>query len=75
MDYMLKSATGASISSFDWANDPFYTSAVVLGIDVGIEGIGIWLRKGRNRVYARTFLFNTPQAAPLAELKEFVKVW
>jgi hypothetical protein len=50
---------------FDWKNDPFYTSAVVLGIDIGIEGIGVWLRKGHNHVYARTFLFNTPEAAPL----------
>jgi hypothetical protein len=65
MDYILKPVPGAHTSSFDWANDPFYTSAVVLGIDIGIEGIGIWLRKGRTPIFPRTLLFNTPEAAPL----------
>lgn len=51
--------------AFDWMNDPFYTAAIVLGIDIGLEGIGIWLRKGRTPIYARTFLFETPDAAPL----------
>lgn len=65
MDYILKPAPGSTSSPYDWANDPFYKSAIALGIDIGIEGIGVWLRKGRNHVYARTFLFNTPEAAPL----------
>ncbi len=51
---------------YDWKNDPFYTSAVVLGIDIGLEGIGVWIRKGWEQpIYARSFLFETPDAAPL----------
>lgn len=67
VDYIIKtpSSSGALAAPFDWANEPFYTTAVVLGIDIGIEGMGVWLRKGRKQVYARTFLFNTPEAAPL----------
>jgi hypothetical protein len=65
MDYILKSVSGTPAASCDWANEPFYTTAIVLGVDIGIEGIGVWLRKGRQTVYARTFLFNTPEAAPL----------
>ncbi len=61
MEYKLSSPSCAN----DWANDPFYTSAIVLGIDIGIEGIGVWLRKGRPYIYARTFRFQTPEAAPL----------
>ncbi|MDB6124229.1 MAG: hypothetical protein JWQ71_3222 [Pedosphaera sp.] len=65
MEYKLNPAPGSTLAPYDWVNDPFYKTAIVLGIDIGIEGIGIWLRKGRNHVYARTFLFNTPEAAPL----------
>lgn len=64
VEYILKPSPTAE-PPYDWKNDPFYTTAVVLGIDIGIEGIGVWLRKGRSHVYARTFLFNTPEAAPL----------
>jgi len=53
------------LGPFDWKNDSFYTKALVLGIDIGIEGIGVWLRKGREPVYTRTFWFDTPEAAPL----------
>ena len=65
MDYKLNPTPGAPVAACDWTNEPFYISAIVLGVDIGIEGIGVWLRKGRDYVYARTFLFNTPEAAPL----------
>jgi hypothetical protein len=64
MDYKLNPYPGAPVAACDWTTEPFYTTAIVLGIDIGIEGIGVWLRKGREYVYARTFLFNTPEAAP-----------
>jgi len=63
-DYTLKPAPGTE-PAYDWMNDPFYRSAIVLGIDIGIEGIGIWLRKGLTPIYTRTFLFEIPDAAPL----------
>jgi hypothetical protein len=65
VNYKLKSVPGSVVATCDWANEPFYTTAIVLGIDIGIEGIGVWLRKGPEPIYARTFLFNTPEAAPL----------
>jgi len=48
-----------------WINHDFYKSALVLGLDIGIEGIGVWLRKGRNPIFARTFMVTLPEAAPL----------
>lgn len=48
-----------------WAH--FYNKALVLGLDIGIEGIGVWLRKGRAPLFAHTFLVSLPEAAPLAK--------
>lgn len=49
----------------NWMKDDFYESALVLGLDIGIEGIGVWLRKGREPLFARTFMVSLPEAAPL----------
>jgi hypothetical protein len=38
----------------DWQQHRFYLSALVLGIDVGLEGIGIYLRQGQEELFART---------------------
>lgn len=48
-----------------WRNHEFYQSAVVLGLDVGIEGIGVWLRKGPECLFRGTFIVPLPEAAPL----------
>lgn len=48
-----------------WQASPFYRSQVVLGIDIGIEGIGVYVRKGPETVFARTYLVALPEAAPL----------
>lgn len=53
--------------STEWNDHEFYTGALALGIDVGIEGIGVWLRKGRTNLFAHTFLVSLPEAAPLAK--------
>ncbi len=60
MEYLLKTAESSS-----WRNHEFYTSALVLGIDIGLEGIGIYLRKGQQSLHARTYLFTLPESAPL----------
>ncbi len=60
MEYVLKTADSSS-----WKDHEFYTSALVLGIDIGLEGIGIYLRKGRQSLHARTYLFILPETAPL----------
>lgn len=51
-----------------WANDPFYASdSVVLGLDIGIEGIGICIRRGKEILYRKTLLVELPEAAALAD--------
>jgi hypothetical protein len=55
---------------YDWKKDIFYTSAIVLGIDIGIEGIGIWLRKGPKPIFTHTFLVSLPVAAPLKNRRQ-----
>jgi hypothetical protein len=62
MEYVLKSEPDPT----PWRDHDFYTKAVVLGIDVGIEGIGLWLRRGRETLFAQTYLVTTPEAAPLS---------
>ena len=51
----------------EWASHEFYQSAVVLGLDIGIEGIGVWLRKGPKPIFYRTFKVTLPDAAPLED--------
>ena len=60
MEYLLKAAESSS-----WKNHEFYTSALVLGIDIGLEGIGVYLRKGQCSLHTKTYLFTLPETAPL----------
>lgn len=55
-----------------WNNDPFYApDTVVLGLDIGIEGIGIAVRRGAEWLYAKTLLVDLPEAQALAERRAF----
>lgn len=63
VDYVLKENGKAT----DWKKHPFYRDALVLGVDIGIRGIGVWLRKGPEPLFAQTYLINIPDAAPLAD--------
>jgi hypothetical protein len=49
----------------NWQNHPFYTTAIVLGIDIGLGGIGLYLRKGNECLFRRTLQYDVPKAAPL----------
>ncbi len=50
-----------------WADHPFFApDTVVLGLDIGIEGIGITVRKGREWLYSRTLIVDLPEAKALA---------
>ena len=49
-----------------WHGQDFYRSAVVLGIDIGLEGIGLYLRKGAEEVFARSVILELPEAEALA---------
>lgn len=53
-----------------WITHEFYTSALVLGLDIGIQGIGVWLRKGPECLFRRTFLVSLPEAAPLLQRRQ-----
>ena len=63
-DYLLKTAPNAGEQTWN-ATHPFYQSATVLAIDIGIEGIGLALRKGSQPLWAQTFEVSLPKAAPL----------
>lgn len=38
----------------NWRQHRFYQSSLVMGIDVGLEGIGVYLRHGEQELFART---------------------
>lgn len=55
-----------------WNADPFFApDTVVLGLDIGIEGIGIAVRRGTEWLYAKTLLVDLPEAQALAERRQF----
>lgn len=54
-----------------WKHHDFFApNTVVLGLDIGIEGIGIAVRKGTELVYCKTLLVNLPQAKALAKRRQ-----
>lgn len=54
-NYLLHLQNGSRESAHvTWASHPYYTSAVSLGVDIGLEGIGLYLRRGREEIYAKT---------------------
>ena len=50
-----------------WLEHEFYRTAIVLGIDIGLEGIGLYLRRGPQEIYARSLILELPQAEALAD--------
>lgn len=55
-----------------WNQHDFYApDTVSLGIDIGIEGIGIAVRKGTNLLYCKTLLVDLPEAQALAARRAF----
>jgi len=53
------------IATKRWKEDPFYTEAVVLGLDIGIEGIGVAVRQGPEVIFRRTYMVSLPESAAL----------
>lgn len=53
-----------------WLENDFYRSAVVLGLDIGLDGLGIYLRRGTEEIYAKTVDFELPKAEALAGRRE-----
>lgn len=55
-----------------WAEHDFYSpDTVVLGIDMGIEGIGIAVRRGTELLYCKSLLVELPQAKALETRRQF----
>jgi len=57
-----------------WQESDFYSKAVVLGIDIGLQGIGVYLRKGPQELYAKTLLFDVPETGRL-EARRQKRAW
>ena len=56
-----------NVATKRWKEDPFYTEAVVLGIDIGIEGIGVAVRRGPEVIFKRTYMVSLPKSAALED--------
>lgn len=55
-----------------WNNHHFFApDSVVLGLDIGIEGIGIAVRRGTEWLFAKTLLVDLPEARALEERRAF----
>lgn len=55
-----------------WRDDPFFAEdSVVLAVDVGIEGIGIAVRRGQEWLFCKSLLVNLPEAKALANRRQY----
>lgn len=55
-----------------WNTHSFFApDTVVLGLDIGIEGIGITIRKGQEWIYSKSLLVDLPEAEALATRRAF----
>ena len=73
--YTLDGVSGSEAPTLQkWHSSPFYTSALVLGVDIGLEGIGVYLRKGREELFAKTFLIDVPDTGRL-EARRQKRAW
>ena len=67
-----QSSAMATAVAEKWNNSPFFApDTVVLGLDIGIEGIGITVRRGQEWIYSKTLLVDLPEAQALAERRAF----
>lgn len=61
-----------SASARYWAEHDFFSSdTVVLGLDIGMEGIGICVRKGKDILYCKSLLVDLPESEALAKRRAF----
>lgn len=50
-----------------WKSHGFYQKDIVLGIDIGLKGIGVCVRRGPEIIYAKTWMVDLPAAQALAD--------
>ena len=54
-----------------WSHHDFYSpDTVVLGLDIGIEGIGIAVRRGTELLYCKSLLVELPESEALASRRQ-----
>lgn len=56
-----------------WQEHEFYSAKsnkIVLGLDIGLDGIGIYLRHGPKEIFARTLDFELPEPEALANRRQ-----
>ena len=53
-----------------WRGSHFYKEALVLGLDIGLEGIGVCVRKGSEILYAKTWAYDVPEPARLESRRQ-----
>lgn len=68
-NYSLHTSYKATIEQ--WKNHDFYLRSLVLGIDIGLEGIGVYLRKGTEELFAQSIAFDVPEAERLAQRRQY----
>ena len=61
----------SSIIEMERYKDFFSAESVVLGLDIGIEGIGITVRRGKEWLYSRSLLVDLPEAKALEKRRLF----
>lgn len=55
-----------------WKEDDFFApETVVLGLDVGMEGIGVAIRKGQELLYCKSLLYSLPEAEALKNRRQY----
>lgn len=67
---LLQTQRQAALSYWN-EHDFFAPDTVSLGIDIGVEGIGIAVRKGTDLLYCKTLLVDLPEAQALAARRAF----
>ena len=65
------SSTHSAFALSQWSAHEFYSSSVVLGVDIGLEGIGLYVRKGPDELFAQSMAFDVPEAERLAKRRAF----
>ncbi len=66
----LMNNTVISQKTSGWLDQPFFKESIVLGIDVGVEGIGVCLRRGPHLLAKKTLIFDLPEAKALKARRE-----
>jgi len=52
-----------------WRDHPFYTNALVLGVDIGLRYLGIYLRLGRQELVGETVVYSSGSSLEARRLK------